>query len=64
MLGTIFRVLILRVLGGRAAAVLAVLAMVFGWRKTRAERRLDQENGRISDRPGVTDPTRVDRPAD
>jgi hypothetical protein len=63
MLGTIFRVLILRVLGGRAAAVLAILAMVFGWRKTRAERRLDQENGRISDQPGVADRTR-NRPAE
>jgi hypothetical protein len=39
MLGTLFRFLILRVLGGRAAAVLAIVGVILGWRGRRAERR-------------------------
>jgi hypothetical protein len=65
MLGTLFRVLILRLLGGRAAAVLAIVALVFGWRSRRVEPRVEQgSNGRATGQPATTDRTRVDRPAD
>jgi hypothetical protein len=47
MLGTLFRIVVLRILGGRAAAVLAIVAVILGWRGRRAERRIDQgTNGR------------------
>jgi hypothetical protein len=47
MLGTLFRIVVLRILGGRAAAVLAIVAVILGWRGRRAERRLDHgTNGR------------------
>jgi hypothetical protein len=65
MLGTLFRILILRVLGGRAAAVLAIVALVLGWRGRRSEARVEHgANGRGTGQPDITDPARADRPAD
>jgi hypothetical protein len=72
MLGTLFRVLILRLLGARAAAVLAIIAVVLGWRGRRSERRLNQpangratgQNERPTRQPPMTEPTGENPPPD
>jgi hypothetical protein len=58
MIGTLFRFLILRVLGGRAAAVLAIVGVILGWRGRRADGRVqgtdvDRPTYRVDDRTTV-----------
>ena len=58
MIGTLFRFLILRVLGARGATVLAIVGVILGWRGRRAEARYERE--RQLDRDGRVD--RTNRP--